>query len=173
MEQENEKNLTLEEILQLMDRFDQSSLQSFFYQRDGEKLKLSKAGRESSQPEKKPVVSSGEEDHPEKSSEEKREENGETLTASEESREKNQEVEVKAPLAGMFYRASKPGEAPFVREGQQVKKGETVGLMEAMKMINEIPSPCDGIVRSIEAEDGTFAEYNAVLMRIEESNTHV
>jgi acetyl-CoA carboxylase biotin carboxyl carrier protein len=173
MEQENEKNLTLEEILQLMERFDQSSLQSFFYQRDGEKLKLSKTGKVSGKPEKKLVVVSGEEEHPEKPSEEKWEEKRKNPSEEEEPRIKNPDVEVKAPLAGVFYRASKPGEAPFVREGQQVKKGETLGLMEAMKMINEIPSPCDGIIRSIEAEDGTFAEYNAVLMRIEESGTHV
>ncbi len=76
---------------------------------------------------------------------------------------------VKAPLAGIFYRASKPGEKPFVEEGQRVKKGDIVGLVEAMKMMNEIPSPCDGVVREIRVGDAAFAEYDAVLMTIEES----
>ena len=76
-------------------------------------------------------------------------------------------VELKAPLAGVFYRASKPDEKPYVEAGQTVKKGDTVGLMEAMKMISEIPSPCDGKVLSIEAEDGKFAEYDSVIMKIE------
>ena len=76
---------------------------------------------------------------------------------------------MKAPLAGIFYRASKPGEKPFVEEGQRVKKGDIVGLVEAMKMMNEIPSPCDGVVREIRVGDAAFAEYDAVLMTIEES----
>ncbi|MDD6451162.1 MAG: hypothetical protein PUF56_04365 [Lachnospiraceae bacterium] len=77
-------------------------------------------------------------------------------------------VEVKAPLAGVFYRASKPGAKPFVEEGQEVKKGDIVGLVEAMKMMNEIPAPCDGIVHEIKAEDAKYSEYDAVLMTLEE-----
>lgn len=77
-------------------------------------------------------------------------------------------VEVKAPLAGVFYRASKPGAKPFVEEGQEVKKGDIVGLVEAMKMMNEIPAPCDGIVHEIQAEDAKYSEYDAVLMTLEE-----
>jgi acetyl-CoA carboxylase biotin carboxyl carrier protein len=77
-------------------------------------------------------------------------------------------TELTAPLAGIFYRASKPGEAPYVEVGASVKKGETVGLIEAMKIINEVPAPCDGVVTEILAEDSTFAQYGEVLMRIEE-----
>jgi acetyl-CoA carboxylase biotin carboxyl carrier protein len=78
-------------------------------------------------------------------------------------------TELTAPLAGIFYRASKPGEAPYVEVGASVKKGETVGLIEAMKIINEVPAPCDGVVTEILAEDSTFAQYGEVLMRIEEN----
>ena len=78
-------------------------------------------------------------------------------------------IAVKAPLAGIFYRASKPGEKPYVEVGQAVKKGDIVGLVEAMKMMNEIPAPYDGVVREIRVEDAAFAEYDAVLMTIEES----
>ncbi len=84
--------------------------------------------------------------------------------------EKNREhyVEQKAPLAGIFYRAPAPGEAPYVTKGSSVKKGETVGLLEAMKIINEVTAPCDGIVLDIPARDGDVVEYDSVLMRFEE-----
>ena len=78
-------------------------------------------------------------------------------------------VAVRAPLAGIFYRAAGPGQKPYVEEGQSVKKGDIVGLVEAMKMMNEIPSPCDGIVREIRAEDAAFTGYDAVLMTIGEN----
>lgn len=78
-------------------------------------------------------------------------------------------VAVRAPLAGIFYRAAGPGQKPYVEEGQSVKKGDIVGLVEAMKMMNEIPSPCDGIVCEIRAEDAAFTGYDAVLMTIGEN----
>lgn len=75
-------------------------------------------------------------------------------------------TEVTAPLAGIFYRASSPDAAPYVCQGQQVKKGETIGLIEAMKIINEIPAPCDGVVDEILAENGAFVSFETALMRI-------
>ena len=74
---------------------------------------------------------------------------------------------VTAPLAGIFYRAPKPGEDPFVEVGSKVKKGDTVGLIEAMKIINEIPAPCDGTVTDILIEDGEFAQFGAELLSID------
>lgn len=74
---------------------------------------------------------------------------------------------VTAPLAGIFYRSPKPGEKPYVEVGTEVKKGQTIGLMEAMKIINEIPAPCDGTVKEILAADGEFAQFEAPLLRIE------
>lgn len=89
---------------------------------------------------------------------------------SEESRTKANEEEsgtaVKAPLAGIFYRAGKPGDKPFVDTGSRVRKGDTLGLIEAMKMVNEIKSPVDGVITEMRAEDGKFAEYGSVLMVI-------
>ncbi|WP_274941492.1 acetyl-CoA carboxylase biotin carboxyl carrier protein [Chordicoccus furentiruminis] len=76
---------------------------------------------------------------------------------------------VTVPLAGIFYRASKPGAKPYAEEGRPVKKGDTVGLIEAMKMMSEIPSPCDGVVREFRIADGEFAEYGRVLMVIDEN----
>ena len=76
------------------------------------------------------------------------------------------EIMVKAPFVGTFYRASAPGERPFVRIGQTVKKGETLGIIEAMKMMNEITAPCDGIVQNIFTEDESLVEYDQPLMSI-------
>ncbi len=84
-------------------------------------------------------------------------------------KESSQGTAVKAPLAGVFYRAAKPGEEPYVREGSMVKKGQTLGLIEAMKLMSEIPSPCDGTVRQISVENGEFAEYGRTLIVIEEA----
>ena len=73
---------------------------------------------------------------------------------------------VRAPLAGGFYRASKPGAAPYVEPGKHVEKGDIIGLIEAMKMMSEVPAPYAGTVKEIRAEDGVFAGYNDVLMTI-------
>lgn len=75
-------------------------------------------------------------------------------------------IEIKAPLVGTFYRAASPEEKPFVILGQQVKKGDVVGIVEAMKLMNEIVAPEDGVVESILVEDGTMVEYNEVLIRL-------
>lgn len=73
---------------------------------------------------------------------------------------------VKAPLVGTFYRASSPEEKPFVTVGQQVKEGDVVGIIEAMKLMNEITAPKDGIITAIEAGDGQMVEYGEVLIRM-------
>lgn len=75
-------------------------------------------------------------------------------------------IEIKSPLVGTFYRAASPEEKPFVILGQQVKKGDVVGIVEAMKLMNEIVATEDGVVESILVEDGTMVEYNEVLIRL-------
>lgn len=79
----------------------------------------------------------------------------------------NNAVQVKAPLVGTFYQASAPGEAPFVTVGQKVNMGDVVGIIEAMKLMNEITAPKDGIVTAVLVEDGDMVEYNQVLIEIE------
>lgn len=73
---------------------------------------------------------------------------------------------VKAPFVGTFYRAASPKDKPFVMVGQEVKKGDVVGIIEAMKLMNEITATEDGIVEAIEVEDGTMVEYNQNLVLI-------
>lgn len=74
---------------------------------------------------------------------------------------------ITAPLAGVFYAASAPGETPFVAVGDRVEKGQTVCLMEAMKMISEIPAPCDCIITEILGENGVLAAFGDTLFRFQ------
>ena len=76
-------------------------------------------------------------------------------------------TQVKSPLVGTFYSSPSPDEPPFVLVGQQVKEGDTLCIIEAMKIMNEIKSPCDGKVIRIMAQPGDMVEYNQVLCVIE------
>lgn len=75
---------------------------------------------------------------------------------------------IKAPLVGTFYVAPAPGEAPFVTAGKTVKKGETVCLIEAMKMINEIPAPCDCRIEQVLRADGETVAFDTPIFAIKE-----
>lgn len=77
-------------------------------------------------------------------------------------------VLVKAPLVGTFYRAPSPDAPPFVQPGDRVKKGQTLCLIEAMKMMNEITSPTDGVVEEILVENGEIVAFDAPLVRIKD-----
>lgn len=74
---------------------------------------------------------------------------------------------VKAPIVGTFYRASAPGEAPFVEVGDTVRAGDTLCIIEAMKLMNEIESEVDGRVAEILVDDALPVEYDHPLFLIE------
>ncbi|MEA5060214.1 MAG: biotin/lipoyl-containing protein [Candidatus Pelethousia sp.] len=73
---------------------------------------------------------------------------------------------IRTPLVGTYYAAPEPGKPPFVSAGDTVKKGQTVCIIEAMKMINEIPAPCDCVIEKALVENGTVAGYNEPLFLI-------
>lgn len=73
---------------------------------------------------------------------------------------------VKAPLVGTFYAASAPDAEAFVSVGDTVKKGQVLGIIEAMKLMNEIESDYDGVVKEILIENGQMAEYGQPLFVI-------
>lgn len=73
---------------------------------------------------------------------------------------------VKAPLVGTFYAASAPDAEAFVSVGDTVKKGQVLGIIEAMKLMNEIESEYDGVVKEILIENGQMAEYGQPLFVI-------
>lgn len=74
---------------------------------------------------------------------------------------------VKSPMVGTFYRASSPGAKPFVEVGSQVKEGETLCIVEAMKILNEIEADKGGTVTRILGENGQAVEYGQPLFIIE------
>ena len=72
----------------------------------------------------------------------------------------------KAPLVGTFYAASKPGEPPFVKVGDKVSKGQTLCIIEAMKIFNEIESDFNGTIVEVLAEDSNPVEFNQSIFSI-------
>jgi len=74
---------------------------------------------------------------------------------------------VNSPMVGTFYRAPSPGAAAFVEEGQSVKVGDTLCIIEAMKLLNQIEADKAGVVKSILAENGQPVEYGQPLFIIE------
>lgn len=78
----------------------------------------------------------------------------------------SQGTEVTAPMVGVFYAAPAPGDEPFVRVGSKVKAGETLCIIEAMKVLNEVTAEADGEVLEICVADGDLVEFGSCLMRI-------
>ncbi len=74
--------------------------------------------------------------------------------------------EIKAPMVGTFYSKSSPKDAPFVKVGDHVKKGDCLCILEAMKLMNEIEAECDGEIVEICKKDEDMVEYGEVLFRL-------
>jgi acetyl-CoA carboxylase biotin carboxyl carrier protein len=74
---------------------------------------------------------------------------------------------INSPMVGTFYRASSPGANPFVDIGQTVKAGDTLCIIEAMKLLNEIESEVGGVVKEILVDNGQPVEFGQPLFRIE------
>ncbi len=78
-------------------------------------------------------------------------------------------TEITSPMVGTFYRAAAPGEEPFVELGNNVKVGQTICILEAMKLMNEIESEFNAEIVEILVENGTPVEFGQVLMRVKQS----
>jgi oxaloacetate decarboxylase (Na+ extruding) subunit alpha len=79
-------------------------------------------------------------------------------------------IRVEAPMVGTFYRAPEPGAPPFVEEGQPVSVGQTLCILEAMKLMNEVKAEVPGIIRSIHVENAQPVEYGQLLFELEPVN---
>jgi acetyl-CoA carboxylase biotin carboxyl carrier protein len=82
----------------------------------------------------------------------------------------NNRIEVLSPMPGTFYRASAPDAEPFVKEGDQVVKGDTLCIIEAMKIMNEIEAEVNGTIREILVDNAQPVEYNQPLFIIESAS---
>ena len=80
---------------------------------------------------------------------------------------KSAALEIKSPMVGAFYAAPEPGAKPYVSVGDRISKGQIVCIIEAMKIMNELESEFDGVVREINVSDTHAVEYGQVLFRID------
>ncbi len=76
--------------------------------------------------------------------------------------------QVTAPMVGTFYASSSPGSPPFVQAGDRIKAGDTLCIVEAMKMMNQIESEVSGVIKSIRVQNGDPVEYGQVLFVIDQ-----
>ncbi len=152
--------MNIQDIYQLMERFEGSSMTELNLEMEGTKVVLKRGGEPMLV---QPVSVAHANEVTEKMDAEKAlKANSEVLGTA-----------VEAPLVGTFYAAPSPEEAPFVSVGSKVKKGDVVGIIEAMKLMNEIIAPCDGTIEAIEVENGQMVEFHQVLMRINQVRNHV
>jgi acetyl-CoA carboxylase biotin carboxyl carrier protein len=77
---------------------------------------------------------------------------------------------VMAPMVGTFYSAASPGSAPFVQVGDRVNQGDTLCIVEAMKMMNQIEAEVSGTIKSVRVQNGDPVEYGQVLFIIDQRN---
>jgi len=76
-------------------------------------------------------------------------------------------IPIEVPMTGMFYRGPSPSEPPYVQEDDVIQEGQIIGLIEAMKVFNEVPSPITGIVKKITAQNATLVQAGEVMMYVE------
>ena len=136
--------MNFKEIQAIIRNFEKSTLTYLELETEGFKIKLSKNKEEPSAP----IAEDKHEEIP---------------TAP----EKPEGYAVRSPLVGTFYAAPGPDEKPFVAVGDRVEAGQTLCIIEAMKIMNEITAPVSGVIASIDVENGSFVGYDQVLMVID------
>ena len=76
---------------------------------------------------------------------------------------------IRAPLVGTFYAAAAPDQPPLVKAGDQIRKGQTVCLIEAMKMMSEVTAPCNCVIEEVLAKNGELLAFDAPIFRYREA----
>lgn len=148
--------MEIENLLKLIDTVSRSELTGFRYEENGVKLNLSKKKEkiQTVQSVFEPIMA------------EKK------VPASESDKvEEPTDIEgeiISSPLVGTYYEAPAEGADPFVKVGDIVKKGQTLAIIEAMKLMNEIESECDGVIKEIMVSNGQPVEFGQPLFRIEQ-----
>ena len=136
--------MTNQEIYDLIACFERSSLQTLRLSRQDFSIELSRGGAAAAAPAAPAAMPAP------AAAPAPREADGEAITA---------------PLVGTFYAAPAPDQPPFVKVGDRVKKGQTVCLIEAMKMKSEVPAPCDCIIEAVLKDNGELAAFGEPLLR--------
>ena len=142
--------LTFQQLQELLLVLQQTSITTFHLKSDAFELMLEKGQTgvvSAVSPSVTPVVSPGERPTPE-------------------AKEPKKGIEVTSMMVGTFYAAPAPGEPPFVQVGDRVQAGQTLGIVEAMKTMNEIEAPASGEIIEIGVENGQPIEFGQVLMRL-------
>lgn len=142
------KNEELKEIIELMRR---NGISEFELERDGIKLRIKREENHGPAVTVVPSVETPQEPETEVPKEEKAEEGL---------------IEIKSPIVGTFYRSPGPESDPFVNEGDYVKKGTVLCIVEAMKVMNEIESHAVGQIAKVHAQNARPVEYGEVLFSI-------
>ena len=161
--------MNINEIKDLMAQFDQSSLREFSYKNQSDELTFSKNEGQAAVPTASsapiaaplqaasaPVIEPTPQAAP----------SAEPERASEAPAPAAEGDVVESPLVGVAYLAAGPDKPPFVSVGDQVKKGQTLMIIEAMKVMNEVPAPKDGLVTEILVQNEEMVEFGKGLVRI-------
>ena len=161
--------MNINEIKDLMAQFDQSSLREFSYKNQSDELTFSKNEGQAAVPTasaapiaaplqaaSSPVIEPTPQAAP----------SAEPEIASEAPAPAAEGDVVESPLVGVAYLAAGPDKPPFVAVGDQVKKGQTLMIIEAMKVMNEVPAPKDGLVTEILVQNEEMVEFGKGLVRI-------
>jgi len=154
----NDKKIDYEEIAKLVSFLEEKHLTEFELEVEGFKIKISRA---LSQPESAAKVSAS----PPGASPEGDQPASQAAPTTAESPEKFHYIT--SPMVGTFYRAPNPASPSFIEIGEEVKKSQTLCIIEAMKLMNEIESDVDGIVAEIYVENGKPVEYGQRLFAIQ------
>lgn len=158
--------MNLNEIKDLMAQFDQSSLKEFSYKNGTDELLFSKNEAKlvtETSPAPQPVVSAA---APTVAPQAQTTSAVEAVSESSASESVAEGDLVESPLVGVAYLAAGPDKPNFVSVGDTVKKGQTLVIIEAMKVMNEIPAPKDGVVTEILIENEEMVEFGKGLVRI-------
>ena len=158
--------MNLNEIKDLMAQFDQSSLKEFSYKNGTDELLFSKNEAKlvaETSPAPQPVVPAA---APTVASQAQTTLAVETVSESTATESVAEGDLVESPLVGVAYLAAGPDKPNFVSVGDTVKKGQTLVIIEAMKVMNEIPAPKDGVVTEILVENEEMVEFGKGLVRI-------
>ncbi|MGL5694139.1 MAG: acetyl-CoA carboxylase biotin carboxyl carrier protein [Peptostreptococcaceae bacterium] len=139
-----------ERIIQIIDIIDKSSLSKFNYKREDFEINIEKSSNNCNK------TNNLEKSH-----------DNETIYNNTNIDNQDENIKyVKSPLVGTYYSSPSPDEKPYIQIGDKITKGQIIGIIEAMKVMNEVTSDCDGIVEDILIRNNDTVEYGQSLIKI-------